>query len=127
MKAAFCGNPPILAMASSSVAIGLGFAGALKPMWLSEICRDVKPGAACALASEIPNNDDDRGTQPTIVHSTPVPAQIMHSNAPRRSMPSCSFYPLFSLPCGRQGADCRRDCLEGGFIPGRLTSAITWL
>src|SRR6266699_2902443 len=91
---------PILAMASSSVAIGLGFAGALKPIWLSEICRKVKPLAACALASEIPSNDDDRGTPPTIVHSTPVPAQIMHSNAPRRSMPSRSFCPICSLPRG---------------------------
>src|SRR5882672_5403333 len=90
MKAGFCGNAPILAMASSSVAIGLGFAGALKPMWLSEICRNVKPVAACAFASEIPSSDDDRGTPPAIVHNTPVPAQIMHSNAPRRLMPSFS-------------------------------------
>jgi hypothetical protein len=44
--------------------------------------RKVKPLAACAFALEIPRSDD-RGTLAAI---TPVPAQIMHSNAPRRSM-----------------------------------------
>jgi hypothetical protein len=57
-------------------------------MWLSEICRNVKPLAACALASDAPRSDDDRGTPPTIVHSTPVPAQIKHSNVLRRFIPS---------------------------------------
>src|SRR6266481_5548692 len=122
MKAGFCGNAPILAMASSSVAIGLGFAGALKPMWLSEIWRNVKPVAACALASEIPSSDDDRGTPPAIVHSTPVPAQIMHSNAPRRSMPSFSFCPIaLSL-----AAD-RRPTAEETAGRGDLFPVISWL
>src|SRR5215469_16132637 len=88
-------------MASSSVAIGLGFAAPLKPIWLSEICKNVKALNACALASDIPSSDDELGTPPITVHSTPVPAQVMHSNAPRRSMPSRSLRPICSS-CGRQ-------------------------
>jgi hypothetical protein len=88
MKAGRSGSVSIFIMASSSMAIGSGFAAPLKPMWLSEICRNVKPLAACALASDAPRSDDDRGTPPTIVHSTPVPAQIKHSNVLRRFIPS---------------------------------------
>src|SRR5215470_15955728 len=117
MKAGFCGSALILAMASSSVAIGLGFAGALKPMWLSEICRNVKPVDACALASDIPSSDDDRGTPPTIVQSTPVPAQSMHSSAPRLSTPSFSFCPMFLSSSRPVGADAGETCGGGDLFP----------
>src|SRR5882724_11466553 len=88
MNAGFCGSAPILTMASSRVARTLGLAGLLKPMWLSEIWRNVNPLAA-AFASEIPSIDD-RGTPPDTVHNTPVPAQSMHSKAPRLLTPSFS-------------------------------------
>src|SRR5580700_154057 len=97
MKAGLLASAPTLAIASSRVASGFGLAGCLKPMWLSEICRKLNPCAACALAAEIPSSEDDRGTPPAIVHSTPVPAQIMHSSAPRRSRPSLSSCAIPSL------------------------------
>src|SRR5215471_5941681 len=69
-------------MASSSVPITLGLAGLSKPMWLSLICRKVSlPGWAASAPSMIPS---ESGTPPEIVHSTPVPAQVMHSNTFRR-------------------------------------------
>jgi hypothetical protein len=61
----------------------------------------VKPLDACAFAGEIPSSDD-RGTPAAIVHSTPVPAQIMHSNAPRRSMPSFSSFAICFSSCRDQ-------------------------
>jgi hypothetical protein len=68
----------------------------------------VKPLDACAFAVEIPTSDD-RGTPAAIVHSTRVPAQIMHSNAPRRSMPSfSSFVTCFSSCRDQSGRMARR-------------------
>src|SRR5262249_51884098 len=73
-------------MASSSVPITLGLAGLSKPMWLSLICRKVSlPGWAASAPSMIPS---ESGTPPEIVHSTPVPAQVMHSNTFRRLTPA---------------------------------------
>src|SRR5215470_5079963 len=81
MNAGLAGMAETLVMASSSVASGLGLAGRSKPIWLSEICRKLSPApCACALPSMA-----DPGTPPDTVHNTPVPAQIMHSSAPRRS------------------------------------------
>src|SRR6516162_2471115 len=78
-------------MASSSVPITLGLAGLSKPMWLSLICRKVSLLAGAASApSMIPS---ESGTPPEIVHSTPVPAQVMHSNTFRRLTPA--FRSLF--------------------------------
>src|SRR6266853_547210 len=99
MNAGFCGSAPILTIASSRVARTLGLAGLLKPMWLSEIWRNVNPLAA-AFASEIPSIDD-RGTPPDTVHNTPVPAQSMHSKAPRLLTPSFSSSAMLSLLCCR--------------------------
>src|SRR5258707_5940096 len=99
MNAGFCGSAPILTIASSRVASTLGLAGLLKPMWLSEIWRNVNPLAA-AFASEIPSIDD-RGTPPDTVHNTPVPAQSMHSKAPRLLTPSFSSSAILSLLCCR--------------------------
>src|SRR5262249_3874892 len=64
----------------------LGLAGLSKPMWLSLICRKVSLLAGAASApSMIPS---ESGTPPEIVHSTPVPAQVMHSNTFRRLTPA---------------------------------------
>ena len=52
------------------------------------------------ISSNHGGGDDERGTPATIVQSTPVPAQIMHSNAPRRSIPSFSSCDIwFSFGC----------------------------
>src|SRR6516165_11932812 len=78
-------------MASSSVPITLGLAGLSNPMWLSLICRKVSLlGWAASAPSMIPS---ESGTPPEIVHSTPVPAQVMHSNTFRRLTPA--FLSLF--------------------------------
>src|SRR5207248_2704927 len=42
----------------------------------------------------------ERGTPPATVHSTPVPAQVMHSSTLRRLTPGCSLSPMALLPCG---------------------------
>src|SRR5215471_18117471 len=86
MKEGFAESDLTLAMASSSVPITLGLAGLSKPMWLSLICRKVSLLAGAASApSMIPS---ESGTPPEIVHSTPVPAQVMHSNTFRRLTPA---------------------------------------
>src|SRR5262245_13318562 len=73
-------------MASSSVPLTLGLAGLSKPMWLSLICRKVRPLLCSATASSmIPS---EVGTPPAMVHNTPVPAQVMHSRTLRRLGPS---------------------------------------
>src|SRR5499427_2931334 len=91
MKDGFAGSALIFAMASSSVPITLGLAGLSKPMWLSLICRKVSLlGWAASAPSMIPS---ESGTPPEIVHSTPVPAQVMHSNTFRRLTPA--FLSLF--------------------------------
>ena len=85
------GSDLTFAMASSSVPITLGLAGLSKPMWLSLICKKVSLLAWAASApSMIPS---ESGTPPEIVHSTPVPAQVMHSNTFRRLTPA--FLSLF--------------------------------
>src|SRR5215467_11869961 len=81
MNAGLAGMAWTLVMASSSVASGLGLAGRSKPIWLSEICRKLSPAP---WAWALPSKADD-GTPPDTVHNTPVPAQSMHSSAPRRS------------------------------------------
>src|SRR5262249_13318143 len=82
MKEAFAGSDFTLAMASSSVPITLGLAGLSNPIWLSLICREVSLlGWAASAPSIIPS---ESGTPPEIVHNTPVPAQVMHSNTFRR-------------------------------------------
>src|SRR6266545_4955891 len=86
MKAGFCGSPLILPIASSSVPMALGLAGLSKPTWLSLICRKLSlPASAASAPSMIPS---ERGTPPAIVQSTPVPAQVMHSNILRRLGPA---------------------------------------
>src|SRR6516164_5308277 len=91
MKEGFAGSDLTFAMASSSVPITLGLAGLSKPMWLSLICRKVSLlGWAASAPSMIPS---ECGTPPEIVHSTPVPAQVMHSNTFRRLIPA--FRSLF--------------------------------
>ena len=53
MNAGFAGNALTRSMASFSVSIACGLAALSKPMWLSEICRNVKPvAAACGGAVE---------------------------------------------------------------------------
>src|SRR6266550_1967126 len=119
MKEGFAGSALILPIASPSVPIALGLAGAWKPIWLSLICRKVSLlGSAASAPSMIPS---ERGTPPEIVHSTPVPAQVMHSSAFRRlrPLPPSSFLqslivvsparmvrngPLDTVETGRGGA-----------------------
>ena len=67
-----------------------GLAGLSKPIWLSLICRKVKPLqrlGGLGLAEQAERLRHAAGT----VHNTPVPAQIMHSSACRRLMPSPSL------------------------------------
>src|SRR5260370_27306847 len=108
MNEGLAGSDLILAMASCSVPIALGLAGLSKPTWLSLICRKVSLlGSAASAWSMMPS---ERGTPPDIVHSTPVPAQVMHSNTLRRLTPRASsgFFDslLSSSPalCGRSDA-----------------------
>src|SRR6202040_3471720 len=76
-------------MASRSVPSASGLAGLLKPIWLSLICAKVKAEASAASAS--PSRPKDFGTPPDSVHKTPVPAQIMHSSVPLRSISGPPF------------------------------------
>src|SRR6476659_7169205 len=119
-KAGFTGNALILLIASSSVPMVLGLAGLSKPTWLSLICRNVSPlGSAAATAS--PMRPVERGTPPAIVHSTPVPAQVMHSRILRRLTPCLSSRSdvIASLPCSHDGSQVqdrkRRDLFPAFF------------
>jgi len=67
------------------------------------------------ISSNHGGGDDERGTPATIVQSTPVPTQIMHSNAPRRSIPSFSSCDIFLLVATR--ASQREDSERSHFIP----------
>ena len=82
MKAGFFGMVLMRPIASSSVPLAFGLAGLSKPIWLSLICRNVRPLASAAEASSI--SPSECGTPPAMVHSTPVPAQVMNSSTLRR-------------------------------------------
>ncbi|MGY4594060.1 hypothetical protein ACVWXL_001806 [Bradyrhizobium sp. GM22.5] len=88
MKDGLTGIALILLTASSSVPSALGLAGLSKPTWLSLIWRKVIPGAAAVAACAESMMPSERGTPPVMVQSTPVPAQVMHSNTLRRLKPS---------------------------------------
>src|SRR6476619_2096792 len=92
MKAGCVLRSLTLPIASRGVPSASGLAGLLKPIWLSLICAKVKAEASAASASPI--RPKDFGTPPDSVHKTPVPAQIMHARAPRRST---SGPPIFRL------------------------------
>ena len=94
MKAGLVVTAFTLAMASRSVPSASGLAGLRKPIWLSLICRKVKPADSAAKAS--PSRPKDFGTPPDSVHNTPVPAQIIHSSAPPRLTPASSVFRLRS-------------------------------
>src|SRR5262249_53923470 len=86
MNEGFTGSALTLPIASSSVPITLGLAGFLEPTGLSLVFREGGlPASGGGGPSTIPS---ERGTPPAIVHSTPVPAQVMHSNTLRRLMPA---------------------------------------
>src|SRR6516165_680675 len=74
----------ILAIASWKVPSAFGLAGLSKPTWLSLICRKVSPPACVSAAAASPSRPSECGTPPLTVHSTPVPAQAMQFNRPRR-------------------------------------------
>src|SRR6516225_2518845 len=76
----------ILSIASVSVARGSGFGGRWKPIWLSLICTKVSSPCGASAAAAPPIRPSVRGTPPLSVHTTPVPAQVMHFNKPRRLM-----------------------------------------
>src|SRR3974390_3406129 len=86
MKAGRAGSSFTCAIAPSSVPLAFGLGGLSKPMWLSLICRKVKPFTSCAMASSI--SPTAAGTPPETVQSTPVPAQVIHSSTLRRLGPS---------------------------------------
>src|SRR5689334_20249445 len=106
MKAGFDFTAFTLAIASRKVPSASGLAGLLKPMWVSLICRKVKPDASAANAS--PSSPTDFGTPPDNAHRTPVPAQIMHSRAPRRSTsrPSDPRFFVLSMLCLLHPGNC---------------------
>src|SRR6266849_2771260 len=110
MKDGLIGIAFTLATASRSVPSASGFAGLLKPIWLSLICRNVNPVGSAASASPI--NPTEWGTPPLTVHSTPVPAQTMHSSTSRRPNPcprsSKPFLAMSHSPCGPNGTKWRR-------------------
>jgi hypothetical protein len=84
----------ILSIASVSVARGSGLGGRWKPMRLSLICTKVSSPCGASAAAASPIRPGVRGTPPLKVQTTPVPAQVMHFNRPRRLMfgpPSNSF------------------------------------
>jgi hypothetical protein len=89
MKSGVRGRALILSTATRSVAVTSGFAGLLKPMWLSLIWAKLKPPAS--LATDCWPNALELARPAPIVHTTPVPAQAMHSRKPRRSIPSLFF------------------------------------
>src|ERR1700722_14110667 len=99
-----------MAMASRSVPSASGFAALSKPIWLSLICRKVKPLGSAARASPI--IPTEWGRPPLTVQSTPVPAQTMHSSTSRRPNPCPRSPELFLAmshsPCGPNGTKWRR-------------------
>src|SRR5436189_3566101 len=112
MNEGLAGSDLILPMASCSVPIALGLAGLSKPTWLSLICRKVSLlGSAASAWSMMPS---DRGTPPDIVHSTPVPAQVMHSSTLRRCIPRLSSLLLDSVICISPALCGRTDVGETG-------------
>src|SRR5262249_9465943 len=113
MNAGFTGSDLTLPIASSSVPITFGLAGLSEPPWLALICRKVSlPASAARAPSTIPS---ERGTPPAIVHNTPVPAQVMHSNTFRRLMPAV---PTWWDPIGASPLSVRTwDQAPQAFIP----------
>src|SRR5712691_3894262 len=115
MKEGLTGIPFTLAIASFSVPSALGLAGLSKPIWLSLICRKVNPFGSAASAS--PTRPSEVGTPPATVHNTPVPAQIMHSRAPRRSIlgpPSSVRSSAISISSLRKIGKTRGSLMETG-------------
>src|SRR6476620_3634615 len=96
MKEGFTGKALILAIASCSVPRALGFAGLSKPTWLSEICRKVKAPLASSAAFASPM-EIELGRPPLSAQSMPVPAQIIHSSAPLRSISGPPCFPSFFI------------------------------
>src|ERR1700692_4616468 len=101
-----------MAMASRSVPSASGFAALSKPIWLSLICRNVKPLGSAARASPI--IPTEWGTPPLTVQSTPVPAQTMHSSTSRRPNPcprsSRPFLDISHLPAGARRLQLAPNC-----------------
>src|SRR6516164_1248001 len=85
-KAGCVGIALILSIASVSVARGSGLGGRWKPIWLSLIWTKVSSPCGASAAAAPPIRPRVRGTPPLRVHTTPVPAQVMHFNRPRRLM-----------------------------------------
>src|SRR2546427_4778636 len=76
----------ILSTAAFSVPATSGFAGLLKPMWLSLICTKLNsPSDSFELISGSRLRLYDFSTPPLITQRAPVPAQAMHFRNPRRS------------------------------------------
>src|SRR3984885_3408763 len=117
-KVGLIGSALTLTMASSSVPSAFGLAGLSKPTWLSLSCRKVRLLDVCACAS--PMMPSECGTPPEIVHSTPVPAQVMHSRTLRRLTPSSRSDPIaISLEADARGRHGGGGCSASeGLIGG---------
>src|SRR3954462_8409371 len=114
MKEGGTGRALIFAIASPSVAAGFGFAACLNPRCVSLICTKVSSPFVVSAADTLPINPTLRGTPPLIAHTTPVPAQAMHFNRPRRftpglvvvSLSGCLF--MLFLQCQTSVGNVRR-------------------
>ena len=86
MKSGFSGSALILAIASPRVMRVSGFAGFMKPTWLSEICTKLK--GLTAVAPSARSTSIALGRPALSDQSRPVPPQVMHLSSPRRPIPS---------------------------------------
>jgi len=99
MNSGATGKALILVTAACSVETTSGFAGLLKPMWLSLIWTKLNSPAACWCEASL--RLYDLSTPPWSTHRAPVPAQAMHFRNPRRSIPSWLWSNKISLlRCG---------------------------
>src|SRR5260221_9077010 len=93
-------------------------------IWLSLICRKVKALAPASAAWASPRRPKDFGTPPERLQRTPVPAQIMHSSAPRRLMlrcssVSCSLISRLQLGRPARGVSLKETRAGGSLFPER--------
>lgn len=82
MNDGFAGIVAMRPITSSNVPLVFGLTGSAKPMWLPLIRRKLRPPNSCAIASS--TKPSECSAPPVIVHSTPMPAQVMHFSSLRR-------------------------------------------
>jgi len=89
MKAGLAGRSLTFAIASFKVPSASGLAGLLNPTWLSGNLQEAEARGHFFGRLRRTRAEELRGFRhaPLSVQMTPVPAQIIHSRAPRRSIP----------------------------------------